>query len=278
MEIVITIEKLKTLTQQYRLKKKTIGFVPTMGNLHQGHLSLINKAKQETDICVVSIFVNPTQFDNKEDLKKYPHTLLKDINLLKTCPCDILFVPTVEDVYPKYPKIQFDFGEIERVLEGKYRKGHFNGVALIVSKLLHWVNPNKAFFGQKDLQQVRIVSILVKDLSFPVEIVICATVREASGLAMSSRNNRLTDEDKRKASFLYQGLQKAKELRKKNHDIKKIIVEVTQLIVSQGIKVDYLEIVNSESLKTETPTAINNVVCVAGYIGSVRLIDNIFLN
>ncbi|MBO7270302.1 MAG: pantoate--beta-alanine ligase, partial [Bacteroidales bacterium] len=188
MEIIKSIAQLKSLVAQAREAKKSIGLVPTMGALHAGHISLVNRCVAENEVCVVSVFVNPTQFNDKSDLAAYPRTPEQDAAMLEKAGCDIVFMPEVEEMYPEPDTRQFAFGALEQVMEGPYRPGHFNGVAQIVSKLFYAVEPDLAYFGEKDFQQVAIIREMVKQLQLPVKIVSCPIVREADGLAMSSRN------------------------------------------------------------------------------------------
>ncbi|MFT7247810.1 MAG: pantoate--beta-alanine ligase, partial [Arcticibacterium sp.] len=200
MKIFHTISETKDFIKAKRKEDLSIGFVATMGALHEGHVSLVNKARQDNDIVLCSIFVNPTQFDNQEDLKKYPRTLETDTALLKKADCDIIFAPSSDEMYNAVPKLKLDFGNLEHVMEGEFRPGHFNGVATVVSKLFHIVNPDRAYFGLKDLQQVAILNRLVKDLSFDLELISCPIIRERDGLAMSSRNTRLSPKARSLAS------------------------------------------------------------------------------
>jgi pantoate--beta-alanine ligase len=260
--------------------KQSIGFVPTMGALHDGHMSLIKRAKSENELCVCSIFVNPTQFDNSSDLDKYPRTLENDCQLLENNDCDVVFAPTVEEIYPSLPSMTFDFGPIEKVMEGEHRTGHFNGVGIVVSKLLHIIQPQNAYFGLKDLQQVAIINLLVKDLSFPVNIIPCETVREPSGLARSSRNERLSAEGRLKASLIQESIQFAKNQLLNGKSILETKTSVAELYaLHQEFEVEYFEISDFETLqpivkyKKEIPTAI----CTAVFFEGVRLIDNIVI-
>jgi pantoate--beta-alanine ligase len=280
MEIYTTKADTAAAVEKLRKEGKTIGFVPTMGALHRGHLSLMEKAKAENDILAVSVFVNPIQFNNKADLEKYPRNLDKDIKLLEEVGCDILFSPTSQEMYPEGEAIEkYDFGELERVMEGKYRPGHFNGVAVVVKRLFDIVSPHKAYFGEKDFQQLAIIKELVKTEKLPVEIVPCATVREAGGLAMSSRNERLTPQQRKEASFIYETLQLAK---KRKDDIcplplKQMIYNIFD--ANENFKLEYFEIADEDTLKpvtawgqTKKPRAF-----VAVWMNDVRLIDNISL-
>lgn len=279
MQVFHTISSLKVYLSSQRLLGKSIGFVPTMGALHEGHLSLIRTAKTATDIAVCSIFVNPTQFNNPHDLAVYPRTLEADCALLERVDCDVVFAPNAEEMYPQLPNMTFDFGDLERVMEGAFRPGHFNGVGIVVSKLFHLVQPDKAFFGQKDLQQCAIVNRLVKDLSFDLEFVVCPTQREADGLAMSSRNRNLSPEQRSLAPVLYKALQKGKDLLSNGQSpiqVKHTIEESISNI--QGIELEYFEIADKDSLSPIEQFIPNQTaLCIAAYLGKTRLIDNILI-
>jgi pantoate--beta-alanine ligase len=255
----------------------TIGFVPTMGALHQGHLSLVKQAIRENDTVVVSIFVNPTQFNDPKDLERYPRTLSEDLKLLKAVGCHIVFAPSVKEVYPEPDARTFDFGPIETVMEGKHRPGHFNGVAQVVSKLFEIVQPNKAYFGLKDFQQLAIIKNMVKQLNLSVEIVPCSIVREESGLAMSSRNELLTADERSNAALISKILQAAKEQigQKSVHDLEKWVVE--EINKNPYLTVEYFEIVDDMQLQPIKSWNEKNtkVGCIAVYCGKVRLIDNV---
>ncbi|HAR19287.1 MAG TPA: pantoate--beta-alanine ligase, partial [Cytophagales bacterium] len=192
-----------------KLFSGSLGFVPTMGALHDGHLSLVTRCKAENQKTVCSIFVNPIQFDNQEDFSKYPQHLEQDLNLLEKVGCDWVFVPSAQEMYPSVPKLKFDFGALEKVMEGKQRVGHFNGVAIVVSRLFHVIQPSVAYFGQKDLQQTIIVRQLIQDLGFQIQMQVCDTLREENGLAMSSRNVRLSTRARNDAALLYSTLLQA---------------------------------------------------------------------
>jgi pantoate--beta-alanine ligase len=268
-------------TQTYlKSQNKTIGFVPTMGALHAGHLSLIERSKSENDLTVCSIFVNPTQFNNPEDLKKYPRTLESDCEMLESVGCDVVFAPSAEEMYPNLPTLKMDFGNLEHIMEGKFRPGHFNGVGIVVAKLFHIVKPNRAYFGQKDIQQVAVIRRMVRDLSFDLEIIPCPTLRENDGLAMSSRNMQLTTEERKIAPEVYKSLTLAKEflLTKKS-------ISETQLAVNQhfmkfsAFRMEYFEIVDFDSLEPLESFDKNKktAICIAIFLGNVRLIDNIVI-
>ncbi|NDV77685.1 pantoate--beta-alanine ligase [Dysgonomonas sp. 511] len=278
MKLVKTIKELEEQLSELRLQGKSIGFVPTMGALHRGHLSLAEKCIAENDICVVSIFVNPTQFNNKEDLEKYPRTLERDSEYLAQAGVDIIFAPSVTEIYPEPDTRQFDFGQLDKVMEGKHRPGHFNGVAQVVSRLFDIVKPDKAYFGEKDFQQLAIVRAMVKQLDMPVQIVPMPIIREASGLAMSSRNERLTGEQRAVAANIYKTLLESREAMYLNQTIEDTIKEVTDTINSfDGLEVEYFEIVDGETLQTlpEWDDSDYVVGCIAVFCGDVRLIDNI---
>ena len=255
-----------------------IGFVPTMGALHQGHLSLIRKAKTIAQQVVVSVFVNPTQFDNPKDLSGYPRKIEADAALLEKEGVDLLFAPEEAQMYPETALTQFHFGHLDEVMEGAHRPGHFNGVATIVSKLFHLVGPCHAFFGQKDLQQFAILQQLVRDLFFPVEMHRCPIVREASGLALSSRNQKLSQEQKQTAAGLYQTLQHMEEHLGKM-PIQKVVEAGKQFFSPFDARLEYLEIVDARSLKPmeEAASGEELAICIAAHVGEVRLIDNLIV-
>ncbi|RIJ37697.1 pantoate--beta-alanine ligase [Pontibacter oryzae] len=280
MEVIEQVSVIRERTQALRCNGKRIGFVPTMGALHEGHLQLLRASAQENDITVCSIFVNPTQFNNPDDYKLYPRTMEEDIAQLKTVGCDILFAPQAVDVYVQQPLMQFSFGALETVMEGEHRPGHFNGVATIVGKLFHFVQPHKAYFGQKDLQQVAIVKQLVQTLSFDLELVRYPTIREADGLAMSSRNTRLDAAQRQTATALYKALQLAKsQLGQKPLYSIKATVEA-YLTDKDQVKLEYFEIADPDTLQPLAVVEAGQEValCIAAFVGPVRLIDNILVN
>lgn len=278
MILLTTKSEMLAFQKNAKLDAKTIGFVPTMGALHEGHLELVKRAKHENDVVICSIFVNPTQFDNAEDLKKYPRTVDADCELLKSVHCDAVFVPTPEEMYPQLPALSFDFGNLEHVMEGKYRKGHFNGVGIVVAKLFHLVAPHKAYFGKKDLQQVAVIKRLVDDLSFDIEIIPCETVREEDGLAKSSRNRRLSPQGRKVAFHVNLSLQVAKEALLMGKPAVEAKNEVDKHFASlPEFSLEYLEIVDFEtfeSIQAYDP-ARKTAICTANYLEDVRLIDNI---
>jgi pantoate--beta-alanine ligase len=260
---------------------KIIGFVPTMGALHEGHLQLIRASKSRCDMTVVSIFVNPIQFNNSVDFENYPNTLSADLEKLRQEKVDVIYTPSTQDIYSETPEIRLNFGILETNLEGAFRPGHFNGVGLVVSKLFNIIRPHVAFFGQKDLQQVAIIHRLVKDLSFPVELVTVPTKREPDGLAMSSRNLRLSSAQREASLILYNSLIKAKnELIAGNSwfSIQKEIVSDFQN--SKFATLEYFELINPGSFDLQSSYDSNQLssICVAAYLGEIRLIDNISIN
>lgn len=271
-DLVSTINLLKT-------SKKTLGFVPTMGALHAGHISLIEAARQNSDVVISSIFVNPIQFNDPKDFERYPKTEEEDCKMLEAAGCDIVFIPSVTEVYPPgFKKEIFHFGSLENVMEGAHRPGHFSGVAMVVKRLFELVNPDKAFFGLKDYQQYSIIRELVKITGMNIEIIGMPTIREPDGLAMSSRNRLLNEKDRKEAVTLIQLLKQAKEnySRKNISDIK--FEFETELAKHPDFKLDYFEIADGKTLQplvdksSEEPRAF-----VAAFLGNVRLIDNISL-
>lgn len=266
-------------TNRYR---KTLGFVPTMGALHQGHISLIEASKKDNDLTICSIFVNPRQFNNPEDLKKYPRTLENDISILEEAGCNYLFLPSEVELYNNKREhlINISFGYVENIMEGKFRPGHFNGVGLIVSKLFNIVGPDSAYFGQKDLQQVVIINHLVDELNFMIDIKCMPIKREVDGLAMSSRNMNLKEASRKDAIIFYNALNRAKILLQKGVEIEAVKKDISILFDKQeNANLEYFEIVNAHSLlplqvyKGERKTAL----CIAGYLDGIRLIDNIMI-
>lgn len=279
MKIYNTIESFKAARKAFDIEPNTkVGFVPTMGALHEGHLSLIKAAKAENDLVICSVFVNPTQFDNPLDLEKYPRTLESDAKLLEEAGVDILFAPNKEEVYDETYFLNFNFGKLEQVLEGACREGHFNGVATIVSKLFHYVKPNKAYFGQKDLQQVAVIKDLVKALSFDLEVVRCPIVRDENGLALSSRNMRLSTDEKIQALTLNETIELVKsEICNGTNTLESIEKGVHYFESKLNYKPEYLEVVFADTLQTyqDDKTDQELAVCIAAPLGPVRLIDNV---
>lgn len=274
-------EELSDVISNYKKNGKTIGFVPTMGALHLGHASLVDCSVAENDITVVSIFVNPIQFNNSNDLATYPRTLDIDLELLEKHACDVVFVPSVDDMYPSGTSNleSYDFGSLETVMEGKFRPGHFNGVAVVVKRLFDLVPAHKAYFGLKDFQQLAVIKQLVIKHSLPIQIIPCATIREQDGLAMSSRNTRLNTAQRLEAVTISKALFEAKSMVATTSvaDIKSYIVETIN--ASSELEVEYVEVVDDTYLQSvkNWNDADNIVVCVAVFAGAVRLIDNIML-
>lgn len=278
MDLVSTISDLNNVLGPIRSQGKTIGFVPTMGALHQGHLSLVKESLLQNDVCVVSIFVNPTQFNNQEDLVKYPRDLDRDMHLLKTVSENlIVFAPTVKDIYPEPDTRQFDFGQLDKVMEGEHRPGHFNGVAQVVSRLFEVVKPHKAYFGEKDFQQLAIVRDMVRQLNIDVQIVAMPIIRENSGLAMSSRNERLTTIQRRVATNISKTLLDSlnwMSTMSVDDLIQKVIIDINS---HTELNVEYYHIVDGYALQpiNTWQDAEYIVGCIAVFCGDVRLIDNI---
>ena len=277
MKIVTTRVELKTLLDIYRNEGKTVALVPTMGALHEGHASLVRRSVAENDITVVSVFVNPTQFNDKNDLKNYPRTLEADCCLLDAVGADVVFAPAVEEMYPEEDTRVFSFAPLDTVMEGAFRPGHFNGVAQIVSKLFYAVEPDKAYFGEKDFQQLAIIREMVRQLALPVKIVGCPIVREPDGLAMSSRNTLLSVDERERALTISRTLFKSLEYAGCNSltDTKAFVENV--ISNTDGLVLEYYQIVDGNTLQeiAEWSDSDYAVGCIALFCGKVRLIDNI---
>lgn len=275
MEVFSTIKELKATINQHKANGKTIGFVPTMGALHEGHLSLVRTAKEHCDVVVVSIFVNPIQFNNPDDLRTYPRTLDADCEKLQSVGCDMVLAPSVEEMYPEPVKETYNFGELEAVMEGPQRPGHFSGVAVVVRRLFEIVEPTKAFFGEKDFQQLAIIRQLVKQLPMNIDIIGCPVVRAKDGLALSSRNMRLSDRGRRIAPQIYATLQNAipRSHCKSVDEVKRYVIGSLECM--QVFDIEYFEIVNDTSLQpiTDWSEAQGIVGCIAAWLDGVRLID-----
>lgn len=275
MEVFTTIADLKATIGRHKTNGLTVGLVPTMGALHEGHLSLIRKAKEHCDVVVASIFVNPIQFNNADDLRTYPRTLEADCEKLQTVGCDMVLAPSVEEMYPEPVTETYNFGELETVMEGPRRPGHFAGVAAVVRRLFEIVEPAKAFFGEKDFQQLAIIRRLVEQLSLPLEIVPCPIVRAEDGLALSSRNMRLSEEARQIAPKIYATLKKAVE-KSQSQTIDEVKHFVTDTLKSLTVfDPEYFEIVNDTTLQpiTDWTDACGVVGCIAVWLDGVRLID-----
>jgi pantoate--beta-alanine ligase len=280
MIIVGTKTELGKILDKYRENGKTIGFVPTMGALHAGHISLIEQSIKSTDITVCSVFVNPTQFNDTADLARYPRMPEKDAQMLEKAHCNVLFLPEVAEIYPEKDNRVFDFGNLDRVLEGSKRPGHFNGVAQVVSILFDIVKPDKAFFGNKDYQQVMVIKALTKQLKLNIEVIGCPTLRESDGLAMSSRNMLLNAEERKAAGLIPTLMQEAKKLKSEGKSIPEIKQFVNEKLSSNPLyKLDYFEICNASTL--EPLSSLNNthksISLIACFVGKIRLIDNLAL-
>jgi pantoate--beta-alanine ligase len=279
MEIFKQIAPLQAYLKHLKRAEKSVGLVPTMGALHAGHISLIDASKAENDVTVGSIFVNPIQFNNQNDLLKYPRTLEKDIELLESVGCDVLFSPETPEMYPEKSTLTLDFGHLDKIMEGEFRPGHFSGVALVVSKLFNIVQPDHAYFGQKDWQQFAIIQKLVQELNFNVTLRSIATLREANGLALSSRNLRLDSEQRQLANVFYKGLLRAKAQLKKGGDLAAVRATVKAVVEEfPGAKLEYFELVDSKNLNRleNVEQSRQPIMCIAGYVGDIRLIDNMF--
>lgn len=280
LQQIETIEALREQIRAARRQGKRIGFVPTMGYLHEGHLSLVEEAKKRTDFVVMSIFVNPLQFGPSEDFERYPRDLERDSRLAAEAGVDLLFTPSVAEMYPRQVKTTVSVSGVSEPLCGRSRPGHFDGVATVVMKLFQIVQPDAAFFGQKDAQQVAVVEQMVRDLSVPVTIIPCPIVREADGVAMSSRNVYLSPEERKQAAVLYRSLQMAKELLAQDKAPAQVRSEMMRLIEAEPLAhIDYIEILNYPDL---TPveaagTGQQILVALAVRFGATRLIDNMIL-
>ncbi len=281
MKILKKIEEMKCEIKKIKRENKIIGFVPTMGYLHSGHISLIRKAKEECDYVVVSIFVNPTQFGPGEDFERYPRDIERDRKILEKEKVDLVFNPEIEEMYKENFKTWVMVDELSDILEGKFRPGHFKGVCTVVLKLFNIVQPDKAYFGWKDAQQLIIIKKMVNDLNIPVEIIGCPTIREEDGLAASSRNVYLKKEEREKALCLYKALKKIEEMIKENkiYDSKTLIEEGKKIIQKYpDVELQYLEIVNINDLKPVERIDKNIIVLGAIKIGNIRLIDNLIIS
>lgn len=273
-----TIQETRTYAIEQRNKELTIGFVPTMGALHPGHISLVERARRENDIVICSIFVNPIQFNNPEDLKKYPRTIENDLEMLKAAGCDAVFVPTVEEMYPEEINKFYDFGKLADVMEGAFRPGHFNGVAIVVKKLFDIALPHRAYFGEKDFQQLQIIKALVEIENLDIEIVPCAISREDDGVARSSRNERLTPEMRAASPFIYQTLKEAKRMAT-NHSAEEIKAFVEENFKRHALlKLEYFSIGSGTDLQPVSgKISEGDMGFIAVFAGDIRLIDNIRL-
>jgi pantoate--beta-alanine ligase len=280
MFIFQKVADLQAFLHAARAEKKSIGFVPTMGALHAGHLDLVQKAKSACDIAVVSIFVNPTQFNDRKDLEVYPRTPDQDVAALISAGCDALLMPPVDEIYPPGIDltVQLDFGPLEKVMEGVFRPGHFKGMATVVKRLLDIVEPDQLLMGQKDFQQLSIVRDMLRQLDSPIRLVMCTTVREPDGLAMSSRNTRLSPEMRRISPVIYQVLREAKSAFQEE-SASKIEARAMQKLAAAGLQPEYFELVDGITLQAveNWQDATFVVACTTAFAGAVRLIDNIVI-
>lgn len=277
MRVVTTIADLRNEINSAKEAGKNIGFVPTMGALHNGHIQLVKRCVAENEFSVVSIFVNPTQFNDKNDLIKYPRTLEADCKLLEETGCNLIFAPSVEEIYPEEDTRQFDFAQLDKVMEGQFRPGHFNGVAQVVSRLFDAVTPDNAYFGEKDFQQLAIIRQMVKMLNYPIQIHPCPIVREGSGLALSSRNARLSADQLAAAPVIYETLLQSKEW-KKTMSVEAVKAKVIDTLNADShFRVEYFDIVDGLTLQSLCDWSESDYIvgCIAVFCGEVRLIDNI---
>ncbi|MBQ6192501.1 MAG: pantoate--beta-alanine ligase [Bacteroidaceae bacterium] len=277
MKVINTINQLRECLAKYREEGRTIGLVPTMGALHEGHASLVRRSVEENDITVVSIFLNPTQFNDPKDLERYPRTLDADCRLLEACKADIAFAPSVKEIYPEPDTRQFSYPPTDSVMEGAMRPGHFNGVCQIVSKLFMYVEPDRAYFGEKDYQQIAVIRRMVDDLGFKLEIVPCPVVRQSDGLALSSRNALLSDEERITAANIFRVMNESRSLGLTVQQTRDYVVDRVNSI--PGLKVQYFSIVDGDSLAdvSSWSDAPSIVGCITVFCGPkpIRLIDHI---
>lgn len=279
MLILKTIAETQSACAQMRGEGRIVGLVPTMGALHEGHLSLVRAARKDCDVVAVSIFVNPTQFGPNEDFSRYPRTFDDDCALLEREGVDLVFAPTVEEMYPS-GTITFVLVEgVSERLDGASRPGHFHGVTTVVGKLFHIVMPHKAFFGQKDAAQAAVLRKMVRDLNCPVQLVVCPIVRESDGLALSSRNRYLSKEERRQALVLHRALLKAEEAAASGEESSKQLIETAREVLAQEplVRIDYIAVVNPDTLENVPTVNGGALVAVAAFVGATRLIDNILL-
>jgi pantoate--beta-alanine ligase len=279
MEIFKQITPLKAFLKDLKCQGKSVGLVPTMGALHAGHISLIKACQSQNQVTVSSIFVNPIQFNNQNDLLKYPRNIEKDTLLLKSVGCDVLFNPENTEMYPERSTMNLNFGDLDKIMEGEFRPGHFSGVALVVSKLFNLIQPDHAYFGQKDWQQFAIIKKLTEELNFNIRLHSVPTLREPDGLALSSRNQRLDPEQRQKANVFYKGLLQARADLKEGKNIQEVKKRVRAVVEEYpGVRLEYFELVDSKNLNLleNVEQSKQPIMCVAGYVGDIRLIDNMF--
>ncbi|MCK5765773.1 MAG: pantoate--beta-alanine ligase [Bacteroidales bacterium] len=277
MIVYTSIKDIQSAIRQHRADGHSIGFVPTMGALHRGHISLLEQSIKENDINIVSIFINPIQFNNKQDLEKYPRTLEDDCKKLEEAGCSIVFAPSAGEMYPEEVKEHYDFGQLEKVMEGEHRSGHFNGVAVVVKRLFDICMPNKAYFGEKDFQQLAIIKALVEQENMPLEIIGCPIIREEDGLAMSSRNVRLSPEERSIAPEIFKSLNWIRQQAGERSIGEILILAEEKLNAMPGMKVEYICIADEDTLMPvqSWDEADNIRAFIALFMGDVRLIDNL---
>ena len=280
MKTLQKIQQIQSEVNALRSQQKSIGFVPTMGALHEGHLALIRQARQENDVLVCSVFVNPKQFNNPQDLEKYPQTLEEDLKKLEAESCDYVFAPSNDEMYPEPVQEEYDFGHLEKVMEGKFRPGHFNGVAIVVRRLFEIIRPDRAYFGEKDFQQLKIIRKLVEMIDMDIDIISVPISREQDGLAISSRNFRLTPKERKIAPRIYEIIKEARD------QINRFVTPadmkawgMAQFEKEDKLQPEYFEIVDMDNLTPieQWKDTNRSILCVAVYLGQVRLIDNIVL-
>lgn len=275
MIVVRTVVELREALDPFRRQGRSIGFVPTMGALHEGHLSLVGAARDETDVVVLSIFVNPLQFGPSEDLSAYPRSEEADLTAAENTGTDVVFLPTVEEMYPPGRSTRIEIGVVADPLEGVSRPGHFSGVATVVAKLLNLVQPDRVYFGQKDAQQVSVVKTMVRDLSFPVTVVVCPTVREADGLALSSRNVYLKGEDRTRATVLWRSLEAGRRALLAGDSVQVAESKMREVVAGeQGVQLDYASVVDPDSFGPASNGG-PYLLAIAARVGTARLIDNL---
>lgn len=277
MKVFTRIGPLRAFLDEQKFSGKSIGLVPTMGALHSGHTSLVQASRANGDFTVCSLFVNPAQFNDPADLAKYPRDLAADERLLSSAGCQALFAPDVAEMYRQSSQTRFDFGQLDKVLEGKFRPGHFSGVALVVSKLFNIFHPHRAYFGHKDYQQFKIISMINQDLNFDIELHCLPTIREPDGLAMSSRNVRLNPDERQHASSLFRNLTSAREALLKGMSWQAVREKAEKNLQSSGmIRLEYLELADKDTLQTDKLDNLGNgILLIAAIVGAVRLIDNL---
>ena len=280
MQIFKQIAPLKAFLKGLKCQGKSVGLVPTMGALHAGHVSLIKASKRENDLTLSSIFVNPIQFNNQNDLLKYPRSIEKDMGMLESVGCDILFNPDDGEMYPQKATLTMDFGTLDKSMEGKFRPGHFSGVALVVAKLFNIVEPDNAYFGQKDWQQYAVIQKLIRELNFQIRLHSVPTLREPDGLALSSRNQRLNPKQREHANVFHKALLHARTQLEQDRPFSHVKGDIKSIVeVYPDVRLEYIELVDSENLNPleNVSQSKHPILCIAGYIGEIRLIDNMFV-